>query len=193
MIFVQGKANLNVSDSSFTNCWAISDGGSIQTAGSVMVSIFNSIFESLLTKGSGGAVTVNGGQLILSSVLFRNCSAFENGGAVYVVGSHSWILDVVFDNCTSSGGGGAVVINGGSSTINNTMFLNCSSKQDGGAMIQNHDAVVNLSHSNFTNLSSGGYGGAISFVGGRSRIFLTSFLSCKSSKGGGAIFASQSP
>ena len=171
----------------------MSNGGAVQASGSVTVNIVYTEFLGQSALGSGGALAVDGGQLYLSSVVFRSCSALQMGGALNAVGSRSWISDVTFENCTSTGEGGAVVISGGSSTIYRTNFSLCSSGKDGGAIIQNQDSAVNISYSYFSNLSSGGYGGAMSVVGGKCQIQYTKLLSCHSAKGGGAIFASDSP
>ena len=192
VINIDGQADVTISYSSFVNCAATSNGGAVQATGSVAVRIVESQFKNSWTAGSGGALSVNGGTVSLSGALFEHCLSVQSGGAISAIGSLLNITNSRFFDCSSRGGGGAIVITGGSTIVSSTSLSQCSSDNDGGGIMQFDAVFLNISDSLFTNLSSGGYGGGITTVGGTSQIKNSSFLSCKSFLGGGALFASQS-
>jgi predicted outer membrane repeat protein len=192
VIQIHGQTDLIVTDSTFEKCNSLSDGSAIQSTGAHSVVISGSMFIDSFSLGGGGAVFLEGGNVHLSRNTFQNCSAAENGGALSVIGCTSSISRSIFRNCISMGWGGAVAISGGTSAIDDVSVSACSSKKDGGAIMQFGAALVNISHSAFLDVFSGGFGGAVTIVGGTSRIFGSKFLSCKSVSGGGAIYVSES-
>ena len=89
----------------------------------------------------------------------------------------------------SSASGSVLKIQGSTATIFNTSFIDCSSISDGGIVQSYDNASVDITSSNFRNIHSFGYGGAISAFGSQVRIRSSSFYNCTSSSGGGAIWA----
>uniref|UniRef100_A0A7S0LWG4 Uncharacterized protein n=1 Tax=Cryptomonas curvata TaxID=233186 RepID=A0A7S0LWG4_9CRYP len=83
----------------------------------------------------------------------------------------------------------AFKVQGTAIAINNVSFSGCSSHENGGVIQSFNLAVVNIISSEFRNLHTSGFGGAISAFGSRVLAADSIFVNCSSEAGGGAIWA----
>ena len=84
----------------------------------------------------------------------------------------------------------AFKIQGSKLTMSKVSFDGCRSETDGG-VIQAYDlAEVVIEACNFTNVHSGGFGGAVAAHGSSLSIFESRMHNCSSSGGGGAVWVS---
>lgn len=130
-------------------------------------------FENNQAQGSGGAIGLNGGVLVLISSTFRNNKADGNGGAIYSDYSLS-ISKCLFENNEASTGG-AIESTGGSQ-ISNSIFQG-NNAQDGGALHLRGEDQQGVTASFFNNSASGD-GGAI-YTSGFIPLIVYLYSKCK--------------
>jgi hypothetical protein len=78
-------------------------------------------------------------------------------------------------------------------SMSNASFVGCSSDTDG-SVVQAYDlATVSIQACNFTDVRSGGFGGAVAAIGSNLSISESLMHNCSSRRGGGAVWASAYP
>jgi len=115
-----------------------SNGGAIYLNGTsgVQVTMGTTTMESNEVTGSGGAVFVKGGTLLLNRATVQNNSAAAKGGAIYIDGGEIDIRNTVtLSSNTAGGDGGAVYVDGGQFSASSSITINSNSAGgDGGAV-----------------------------------------------------------
>ena len=115
-----------------------SNGGAIYLNGTsgVQVTMGTTTMESNEVTGSGGAIFVKGGSLLLNRATVQNNSAAAKGGAIYIDGGEIDIRNTVtFSSNTAGGDGGAVYVDGGQFASSSSITINSNSAGgDGGAV-----------------------------------------------------------
>ncbi len=160
-IDIDFNATVTIDSCTFSNNNA-TDGGAIQSGGSL--SINNSTFSSNEAKntGGGGAVLSNGGDLVITNSTFNNNKAegsagalytsvnasisnstfaaneagpTEDGGAIYIVAGANVTIDNVTVSGNTAGSGAGISAVTGTGTIKNTILANNTGGNCDGAVV----------------------------------------------------------
>ncbi len=129
-----------------------------------------------------------GGELMLENLTIQNNSG-RLGGAIYVNGGELTVTNVTFrdNNAFSAFGGGAILINAGTVEINGSAFVTNNSDNLGGA-ISIFGGEVTITNSTFMgNLAHGG--GAVNISGGDVTITSSTLTDNHAANGGGILKA----
>lgn len=174
---------MKISNSSFSNCYAIYKGNS----GSGALYLFDSeVFDCSFVncRSSGyecGAIWMS--NFNISRCSFTNCSS-PGSGALYIFGK-GVLSHCGFKNCFADGVG-VLTLGSDSSSIFNCTFINCHSSGYAGVLdISGSD--FNISDCSFINCSAVHAGGAIVFHG-NGTLSNSRFINCFSAEGGSAIY-----
>ena len=133
-------------------------------ADGVTLNIYNIIFKNGYEQ-NGGAISSNGGVLLLDTVEFIDCVGFDYGAVIYAENNFDdWIFtDVTFKNNIVHGNGGAIYYSGDSNLVlNNCVFINNSATNllwsnylsNGGAIYYSGDSDLVLNNCVFINNSA---------------------------------------
>jgi PGF-pre-PGF domain-containing protein len=143
---------------------------------------------------NGGAIDSTGGDVIITSSVFANCSA-SSGGAIHIMGGTTTITSSTFTGCSATGDsttgyGGAIYSSGADLlSVSDSVFDDCSSKSSsskGGAIfLSGTDSEI--ADSTFTGCNAP-YGGAIYIDTGTTTVTSSTFTGCEAASGG-AIYA----
>ena len=114
--------------------------------------------------GQGGAVCVNGADLVLRSVIIQNnetTGSFAHGGAVR--GDRITVQDSAFDTNSAVDGQGGAIYATGELVVSNTVVIgNFSGDNGGGVYVGANDGTVNISNSIIdSNIAEGAGGGLV--------------------------------
>jgi LPXTG-site transpeptidase (sortase) family protein len=173
------------------------NGGAIQYAGGVGLTVISSTFNTnrtITTAGNdGGAIHHAAGTLSISASAFDGNYTEDDGGAVYIVNGAGTmtISNSVFtnQNNVAINDGAALYLNAGTLEINGSNFTgNGTTNGRGGAVFQNAGSLTvgNTSSVSFINNSSSGNGGAISHNVGT--MIVTGLFMGNSASFGGALY-----
>jgi hypothetical protein len=212
---IRNLGELSIFNSSFSDCFSISNGGAIQHEGPDIMIVSNSNFINCRASSAGGAISshsnltvfhsnflyctsglhsgaiYNARELILYHSLFEQCSS-SNGGAIYGTG-YLYAVNTTFNYCTAILNGGAIYNNinmlDNSMEIINCKFNYCIAGSNGGAIYNSmsKNTVTIIDQSNFTNCFAESNGGALLLNRGNVYISNSHFQNCSSGYNGGAI------
>ena len=178
-IVIQGST-LDILNVSFSDCWAFSDGGAINSYDQAYVSVQSSRFQNLRSETLGGAIAAVGSRVTILNSEFINCSASQGGGALWAtsfpgcygsfmsMGALIEIKTSLFRGCSTGGMGGAILAFPGPNSVNDikvyihiaqTIFLQCRSSKQGGAISATYQTELALDNAEFYNNCADGYGG----------------------------------
>ncbi len=103
----------------------LADGGAIWLHVGAEARVFDSTFRRGFTRGSGGAIAMNGAKLHIERSYFEENTSIKAGGAIYAGGTNDLtILDCTFKgNLANSGGGGLCVHNDTRALVRNCAFI----------------------------------------------------------------------
>jgi len=106
---VVGSASVFVS-----NCTIVTNGG-ITVGPNGTLTVIDSKFESTFNDNGGGALSINGGVVIVNNTQFQLCESSANGGAALVSSKGVLILQnsLLINNLAAYGSGGGVFIETG--------------------------------------------------------------------------------
>ena len=159
---VASEGELTLTNCSFVSCEGPS-GGAVYTSG---IAAVDSCVFSRCSAGEGGAVSVQGdGCATIVSCTFLACTSEGDGGAVASAsGEELTVASSVFSSITSAGSG--AVMAEGNLTMTSCSFGHCEAEAS--AMAECHgDAYFESCHVYETIASDcGGYGGAVTVIGG---------------------------
>ena len=127
----------------------------------------------------------------ITDSFFDNVSCTGGGGIIWAISNSLVVLNSIQQTCESRIiSTSSFKVQGTIIEMFNSSFFGCTSSTDG-SIVQSYDnAIVNVSKSTFSSLSSLGYGGAIASFGSYVTVSDTLFRSCVSFQGGGAIWSS---
>ena len=112
--------------------WATPAGSPFQLSES-MLELSDSVFVD--TSGrQGGAISAQGGRLILLNVSIANSRAGEGGGALYLNDAQIYCEDVVLSGARADIGGGIFAVNGSAVDLKSVRISNSQARTTGGAM-----------------------------------------------------------
>ena len=205
---IYGK-QLNVSNSTFTDCTAKSWGGAILCNGSngVMHSITNCTFDghkdldgNTVNAAYGGGIGIYDGSLTMTDCNFYDLTASEAGGAVNMGGGGSDALTM--EDCTFVGHasldtdvknakkGGAIRINADNgTTFKNVKISGCWTSGDGGGVYAEDKITSTEGTVSFTDCyTTDGNGGGAWFNGAATLDGAVTFEDCYTGGYGGAMY-----
>ena len=186
---VGNNVSVTVINSNFSHCSAYGSGGAIYVSQGSLV-VVNSSFDSNRAggdRGSGGAVYVEGGSVAIVQCTFINNFAHIDGGAIFCTKCHS--LSINASNFTSNGAvrnGGGIYAGSKLITISQSVFKN-NTAQKGGA-IQLLNGRLSLTVSYFINNTANVQGGAIYMSGDSIQVNESSFINNTALRMSGGAF-----
>ncbi|KZX10436.1 transglutaminase domain-containing protein [Methanobrevibacter curvatus] len=218
--FVQGGAirsgttNLTITDSTFTNNFALNDGGAISIANGTGTKIINCKFINN-SANMGGAIRISDSEATISDSLFNQNNA-SNVGIIFILNGSATILNsnftsnkannggavgiynrtindnkiiilknLVFDSNTATNMGGAIYTRIPIKYLNDSTFKN-NSAIDGGGIYSLSNLQINAA--NFTQNTATTSGGAI-YANGQISISSKSNFASNNANNGGSIYA----
>jgi predicted outer membrane repeat protein len=182
---------LDIENSSFLGNYSFNSMGGAVNVDYSHVNITESSFYGNFADGRGGAVSVCGGNLTTTDSGFLDNGSWSDGGAIDIDdgcdrpnGGNLTVVDSTFaDNgAGNNADGGAVYVNNGHQTvtITNSEFSDNTSGFYGGALVF-EDATTNITSSLFDGNRTRGHGGAIHSDGSNSLTIRTSTFTDNSS------------
>ncbi|MDR3063368.1 MAG: hypothetical protein LBU40_04430, partial [Methanobrevibacter sp.] len=218
--FIQGgvirsaTTNLTITDSTFTNNFALNEGGAISIVNGTGTKIINCKFTNN-TANIGGAIRIADCEVTISNSLFNQNNA-NNVGAIYILNGAVTILNsnftsnkannggaigiynrttndnkitilknLIFDSNTATDMGGAIYTRIPIKYLNDSTFKN-NSAIDGGGIYSLSSLQINAV--NFSQNTATASGGAI-YTNGQISISYNSNFTSNNAKNGGAIYA----
>ena len=152
------------------------------------VTIKNLNFRNCYANSKGGAIYWNGTNGVLINCNFVNCSAKHVGGAIFWDGTNGFVNNCNFDNCSVIYEGGAIRWDSPDGVVINCNFNNCSASYVGGGGIFWGHTRGQVITCNFVNCSTNNAGGGVAWTGSKGVVSDCTFVSCYSNSDGGAIF-----
>lgn len=199
-IVVPANATLNLKDSTLQYMTAAS-GGAVNVASNAFLNATGTTFSNNFATTSGGAID-SAGLLVINDCIFYNNSAANKGGAIRIgVGGTHTISNCTFvgnkttaEGTTTEYGGGAIMTQSGP-TVNivGCVFESNTSATFGGALKPN-SGTMNVTNCVFGNANdntkgnSAYHGGAIYHQGSNVKIYGSKFYYNSATKNGGAIY-----
>jgi hypothetical protein len=169
-------AVLRVSGTTFSECAAQTDGGTIKGyGGGASIIVEGSSFVNSRSAQHGGAVAMLGGLLSVSNTSFVGCTSSTGGGAISVTlftpryGSTEdtqvslRLSHSTFVQCGSIGTGGAIVVSSAVAMANvmECVFNGCYSEDSGGACAVTEKGNLTITRSKFQANRASISGGAL--------------------------------
>jgi len=196
-------ASLKIVDSSFINCSAVEDGGSIRVFDGAVLNVTSSSFVRSSSMKNGGALAIVGATAYISDSSFEDCSAVSGlGGAVWTNGFPRYPLPLLLSmihlsNCkfsrNTAKSGGSLAMSSTEASVARCAFDRNSASQSGGAMSMSESARASISASTFTANSAAQAGGAVSMSSATTDISGSNFIENQAlALGGGALHAAES-
>lgn len=197
---VEGSgAFVRITNSSFVDNFADSDGGALDLTGRTVLT--NNVFRDNYANSDSGAVELNSSFIddslpyafTVTGNTFQNNYAGSSSGALYV-GAAVLLTNNTFTGNVTDNDGGAVYLSSDSDVptphvISNNRFSNNSApNEDGGAVHVN--SAVRITSNVFTGNSSEEDGGAVYAGGSNTIISKNTFINNSSLEDGGALYAS---
>lgn len=217
-IFIEDSSSTSsISGCTFSEDQAFADGGSINSASSLLT-LYNLSFDKCDANNYGGAIMLSGHNTTLDQINITNCLAIKNGGAVYFRHNHKLLSNLMFvkneamyggaiycyPECegTDDGGlvnvtfkgniairnGGAMHVSGDNGRMINVTFESNEATYDGGAIVINGTGWRVYNSTFKINTAAIGHGGAMYIENGTGiTIDNCNFTSNVAGGGGGAI------
>ncbi len=195
-VYVEGGGAI-ISNSDFAYGEAINYGGAIAIWGPNALITKNTFDNSSTSHYYGGSIFVSGVNTTISlsnftrsKATYKDATGAATGGAIEVYGSETNILDCNFEDCFAYYGG-VIHIKGENAFVNGSNFShngvhNKESPYRGAAIfVEGANSII--AQSNFTDLKSKDYGGAI-YVQGENTLIDSSYFDKCNSKNGGDIY-----
>ena len=182
--------------------WAIDqffggDGGSILWSGDIGL-VYNCTFtDSNSARRGGGAYMTGSDNVTFNHCNFTNCTSGTNGGGVdWLAGAnYGKIYNCIFNETKAARSAGAIYYDGDYGRFENVTIINPisygNSAVNGKVLRTSKDGRVNYARwdsSHWDTNTTGGDGGAIMFTGDHEYLYNVTFINCKSSGRGGAVF-----
>jgi len=178
------NARVIISNTKFSDNFAESYGGAIDSTGAIM-HINNCSFENNSTLNEGGALAFAEGEVVIENSHFAKNKSYK-GGAIRTWGLTD-ISNSTFDQNQSTERGGAILLRGKSIVkLTDSTFTDNSSDTACGGAIDLHGGIANIESCQFEANTAGTDGGAIS-SGGILTIENSKFVSNSAGLGGGAL------
>ena len=201
-VYLYSGTSASIKSCRFENLHSTSSGAAFFVHGS-QLEVVDSTFSNCSSGGSGGAIhgeplaILNGemsSSVVVSSSIFLDCQAAASGGGVSAKasGTRVHVSNSSFARCRSMVRGGAIYsFDLSPLTVDaETSFIECSATEDGGAVSVVGGSLVVLKSLEFRNCTAA-QGGAVSVAGGRYIVLESAtFLKCTASNRGGAVFVS---
>ena len=202
-ILAQGR-NVSITDSVFEDLTSEKQGSAIDLNGASSLTVAGSTFKDIVSVGHGGAIFGDSqDSLSIDSSNFVNVTSGGNsGGAIYVDGGDLLaVSDSSFTDVAGRSGGSIYVEGTDAVTVTGTQFINSRATSNGGSLFVEsvgsfavHDSTFTTNASFVTSpngssqgMTADGDGGAIYSDQGTSRTFAVTdsiFSNLKSSRGG---------
>ncbi len=170
-----------IKNSEFTR----NDGGAVDIKSNN--SLINSTEFNYNSAGSGGAVEVVSGTVVITWCNFTNNKASQFGGAINVTSGSVFIFDSELTNNRADYYGGAINVGSGNVSISSSELTNNRANYYGGAIFVGSGSV-SISGSELTNNRADNNGGAIIVDSGNVSISNCELINNKANYDGGAIF-----
>ena len=165
--------------------FTVNDGGAVGIESNN--TLINNTQFNYNCAGSGGAVEVVSGAVVITWCTFTNNKASQYGGAIHASSDSSVnISNCELTNNSADRNGGAIFVNSGSVFISNTTLKNNSADNYGGA-IDVDSGSLSISNSTLTNNSAKKSGGSIGVSSGSVTISDSTLTNNKADIHGGAI------
>jgi len=138
-IDLTASSNMNITNCQFIGNKAVANvsrgAGAIYTESIQSLVINGTVFDSNLSNGNGGAMTMISAQNAVTNfidVVFRNNVAAQQGGGISVVGGNFSLTNVTFEGNSGRNGGGMVVDGTGNVQAQDVIFQKNTALQGGG-------------------------------------------------------------
>ena len=160
LFYSSGLNDIVLSDSTFTNIKANSNGGLIYVSGNInKILINNSNFDKVISNSWGGVFYITGSAngVDISESNFKNIYCAGDGGVVYIgTSSNVGIFKSTFLNVSvgGTGSGGVVRVNSGDLVVVNSSFKDLYGNNNGAVFHSNGLSSFYVFNSTFVNLSS---------------------------------------
>ena len=180
LLYLYSGTSASIESCKFENLHSSSSGAVLLVMGS-QLEVVDSTFSNCSSGGSGGAIhgeplANQGGEMrssiVVMSSIFSDCQAAATGGGVSAKasGTSVYVSNSSFARCRSKRSGGAIHSSDGSplTVTAGTSFLECSATEYGGAVTVINGGYIVLESSTFRNCTASNRGGAVFVSGGGS-------------------------
>ena len=154
-IFVIQSSNLSIFNSTLSDCSSVTDGTIILASENSVIRLNMIDFRNIRSSGSGGCISMTSSAVSITDSFFDNVSCTGGGSIIWAISNSLVVLNSIQQTCDSRIiSTSSFKVQGTIIEMFNSSFFGCTSSTDG-SIVQSYDnAIVNVSKSTFSSLSS---------------------------------------